>query len=103
MASLSFIPISAGTGTRLVFRPIYPQEAAVVVPEPVRHGGTSRRRGRVLRWSELDEYERREALAALPVRPFTPLEQAAVVLSEASETEQEDDEILLMALMRIIQ
>lgn len=73
-----------------------------VVDQP--GGGSSRRkkRGRVIRFSDLDERERQEALAAIPVRPFTEIEQAAVNLSEAEgEDETEDDELILMALMRV--
>lgn len=103
MASLSFINISAGTGSRLVFRPIYPQVVIpVAVPEPT-GGGTSKRKRRkydVIHFSDLDERERREALARIPVKPFTPLEQAGYDI-EMGEYD-EDDEIILMALMRIL-
>ena len=68
-------------------------------------GGTSkrkRRRATVIRFSDLDERERREALAAIPVKPFTPLEAAAVALAEDHDQEAEDDEITLSVLMRIL-
>ena len=61
-------------------------------------GGKRRRRGKTIRFSDLDERERIEALASIPVRPYTPLEQAAVNLGEADESEMEEDEAILKAL-----
>lgn len=78
----------------------YQGNSGAVIAQPA--GGTSkRRRNKVIRFSDLDERERIEALAAIEVRPFTPLEQAAVDLGEDPEDEQRDDELILMALMRI--
>ena len=67
-------------------------------------GGTSRKRkkGRVIRWSDLDERERIEALAAIQTKPFTPLEQAAINLGESDEEDQDDDALILAAAMRTL-
>lgn len=66
-------------------------------------GGTSSRRKkrRVIRLSDLDERERQEALASIPVRPFDDIERAAAELAEADEEEQEEDELILMAITRL--
>ncbi len=63
-------------------------------------GGTSKRRkkGKVIRWSDLDERERIEALAAITVKPFSPIEQAAVNLGNADEDEIDEDDAILIAL-----
>jgi len=121
VASLSFLPISAGVAGRLVFRPIYPQIVVIppVVPEVTTGGGTSKRdrqRKRVIRFSELDERQRREALAtalaAIAVRPFTPLEDAANTVAYSggplwdaenlANQNQEDDILILLTLARIL-
>lgn len=70
-------------------------------------GGTSkrdlkRRKKLPLRWSDMDAIEREEAMRAIPVRPFTPIEQAAANLADASDDEAEDDEIILLAAIRVI-
>ncbi len=64
-------------------------------------GGKRKKRGRVIRFSDLDERERIEALAAVKVKSFSPIERAAVNLGEADEDDQDDDAILLAAAMRI--
>ncbi len=61
-----------------------------------------KRKSKVIRFSDLDAIERQEALMAIPVKPFTPIEQAAVNLAEARDDEIEDDEIILLALTRIL-
>ena len=75
--------------------------SAPVISTP-RGGGTSKRRGRVIRFSDLTERERIEALKDIQVRPFTPIEQAAANLAVASEDDADDDEAILLALMRIL-
>ena len=65
-------------------------------------GGKRKRKRKVIRYSELDEYERAEALRAIAVKPFTPIEQAAANIVDAPEDEQEDDILILAAISRIL-
>lgn len=91
-----FITLGFGTGG------VTPTPSPTSVP-----GGSSKRdkkRKRVIHFSDLDERERIEALAQIPVKPFEPIEQAAVNLSEArgeEETEDDEDELTSMIILRM--
>ena len=95
-ANLSWVGMNAGP-------PNAWRGASTVVTTPSQGGGTSKKKhGRVIRYSDLDAREREEALREIPVRPFTPIEAAAAKLALAHDENAEDDEIILLALIRTL-
>lgn len=102
MDFLSYIPATTGPN-RLVYRPFYPQEVAPPVVVTDIPGGTSRRdrrRKKVTRYSDVELQTTEIAVAPLP-----PLERAADKITRASyeaEGAIEDDELFMLALMRIL-
>lgn len=106
MDYLSFLPVGIPASSRLVYRPVYPQVVVPPAPTPteVPGGGTSKRdkrlakRKRVIRFSDLDERERIEALKALPVRP-APIAPDPIPFDELPD---EDDELFMLVLMRLL-
>lgn len=106
-ASINLTPASIGFGNRSGTPGIVTMGFGLggVTPippvvAPTGGGGKRKRKhGRVIKWSDLDERERIEALAAIPVKPFDKIERAAVALGNADEEDIDNDDAILMAVV----
>ena len=61
-------------------------------------GAPRKKKYRTIKWSDL---QAREELRALHVRPFEPLEQAAYDTAMADDEEAEEDEMIVLTLMKL--
>ena len=96
MTYLSFVPIGVPASSRLVFRPVYPQDAITEDASGL-GSGVSRRRKKIILPRHHWEVEEPEKVKTIPMSSVPDGPVFAV-----TEEYDDDDEIVLMTLSRIL-